>query len=225
MRPSDLKSPFSKCKKHLLIQDAIFYLPKRCPSFDFQFPGWADPTVFKREAPLKIEYCSGNGDWIAARALADPTSNWVAVEMIFDRVKKIWSKRQNFGINNLFIVCGKGESVTESYIPNESVSEVFINFPDPWPKRRHAKYRIIQAAFIKEIERILIPDATFTFVTDDLDYSNLFIQLMSQFPGFASIYPAPFFSTENLGYGGSFFDELWRKEGRNIRYHLFRKKV
>jgi tRNA (guanine-N7-)-methyltransferase len=224
MRPSDLKSPFSKNKKQTLIESGVLYLPKSSPTTDFHFPGWRDPSIFKQEAPIKIEYCSGNGDWIAARALNDPTTNWIAVEMLFDRVRKIWSKKQNFNLDNLFIVSGEGANLTRSFIQDQSVSGVFINFPDPWPKRRHAKYRIIQSEFIKELERILIPGSTFIFVTDDIDYSKQFIELMHSFPKFESIHSTPFV-TEKTGYGGSYFETIWRDLGKAIRYHEFRKKI
>ena len=207
-----------------MIQSNVLYLPNFCSATDFHFPGWEDPSTFKEEAPIKIEYCSGNGDWIAERALKDSTSNWIAVEMLFDRVRKIWSKKQNFTLNNLFIVSGEGLSFTRLYIEDSSVAGVFINFPDPWPKRRHAKYRIIQADFIRELERILIPGSTFTFVTDDIDYSHEFIQLMNRFTEFESIDPAPFV-TEKVGYGGSYFETIWRDQGKEIRYHEFRKKI
>jgi tRNA (guanine-N7-)-methyltransferase len=61
-------------------------------------------------------------------------------------------------------------------------------------------------------------------VTDDLDYSSQMIQVLQQSPYFESCYPAPFFVTELPDYGTSYFEDLWRQKGKQIRYHQFRKK-
>lgn len=223
MRPEDLKTPFNWKKPRIMIQDHIWYVPERCEEGqEFTFPGWDHTTLFANDRPIRIEYCSGNGGWIAEQAERNPESNWVAIERRFMRVRKTWSKIKNCQINNLLLVCGEGARVTKEFIPNASVSEVYINFPDPWPKRRHARLRIIQSEFVQEIARILKNGSHLTFVTDDVDYSNYFIELLSTFPNFQSVYPDPFYITEDPTYGTSFFEDLWRQKGREIRYHKYR---
>lgn len=224
MRPQHLKSPFSSRDRQVLIHDRILYVPPRCSSNDFIFPGWRHSSIFKNEAPIKIEYCSGNGAWIAEKAASDPHSNWVAVEMEFERVRKIWAKRENHHLDNLFIICGEAAHTTATYMVDNFVSEVFINFPDPWPKRRHAPYRLIQPQFIKEISRILIDGSLFTLVTDDPPYSHQFIETMNAFPDFCSNFPDPYFMTDYPGYGNSYFEDIWRTQGKEIRYHQYRKQ-
>lgn len=223
MKPNDIKAPFDWKNPHILIHDHIWFVPERCKEEQiFKFPGWSDPAIFSNDRPVKIEYCSGNGAWIAAQAEKDPDSNWVAVERRFLRLRKIWSKIKNLKIKNLLLVCGEGMRITEEFIPDASVSEVFINFPDPWPKRRHARLRIMQPAFIQEMARILKRGSYLNFVTDDVGYSTEVIDLLSTFPNYESVYPHPFYSTEELNYGSSFFEELWREKGREIRYHKYR---
>lgn len=189
---------------------------------EFQFPGW--DRLFIASQPVKIEYCSGNGLWLAERAQNEPNANWMGLELKFDRIKKIWSKIENRQLKNLLAVWGEGFDVTKRYIPDNSVSEVYVNFPDPWPKRRHAKYRIIQPLFAEQIHRILQPEGTVSLVTDDVDYSKQMVRVMTKQPGFASCYPEPHFVTEYPGYGPvSYFEDLWRSQGKGIRYHLFKK--
>lgn len=225
MKPEDLKSPFSWHNRYVTIHDRVWYIPGHYDQYQaFSFPGWQHPDTFSANHPVKIEYCSGNGEWITAKALEDPTSNWVAVEMLFVKARRIWSKVKNHQLNNLLVVCGEGRKATSHYFPSTSVSEVFINFPDPWPKRRHSKHRIIQPAFIQEMERILIEGGRFTFVTDDIDYSELMIKVMTRFPNFESCFENRPFTTEMTGYGTSFFEELWRTQGKEIRYHQFYKR-
>ena len=107
--------------------------------------------------------------------------------------------------------------------PTESCEAAYINFPDPWPKRRHAKNRLIQPKFLDQVSRLLKREALFTLVTDDPDYSEQMLKEMGHHPGFASFLPSPYFVTEFAGYGSSYFDQLWREKGKVIRYHQFQK--
>lgn len=226
MKPGNLKSPFTWNERCVLIQDRVWYLPVRCENEEkFSFPGWTSPLIFEQERPICIEYCSGNGDWIAAKAQDYPEYNWVAVEHNFDRVRKIWAKLKNFSLTNLFIVCGEGFNLTKQYLPSTSVQAVYINFPDPWPKKRHAKHRLVQEPFIKEIERILQPGGVLSMVTDDVPYSKIMIEVLHQFAGFQSLFTEPYYSNEYPAYGSSYFHDLWRQKGKIIRYHLFGKFV
>ncbi len=225
MKPEDLKSPFPWAARTVMIQDRVWYVPDYYDQYEkFIFPGWEDPLLFGNSRPVKIEYCSGNGAWIEAKAAENPQVNWVAVEKRFVRARKIWSKVKNLKLDNLIVVCGEAATMTRHYIPAETVSEVFINFPDPWPKVRHAKHRLIQPAFIQEMWRILKPGQLWTFVTDDPEYSLLFLEEMSSFSGFTSVYPAPHYITDYPDYGTSYFDQLWREKGKTIRYHQFNRR-
>lgn len=223
MKPADYKYPFKWPDRHVLLQDQVFFVPLRLEKEDpFVFPGWNDPALFGNELPVRVEYCSGNGAWIAAKAKDDPGSNWVAIERKFDRVQKIVSKKNNHKLDNLVVLCGEGLNATKRYFPAQSVSEVFINFPDPWPKKRHWKNRIVNQEMIKELHRILKPEGTATFVTDDPPYSAVMIQEMLDSKLFVPLHGAPYFVTELPGYGNSYFEELWRQMGKTIMYHSFR---
>lgn len=225
MKPEDLKSPFTWDERQILIKDRVWFVPDYYEHYEtFQFPGWTDPEIFGNEAPVYVEYCSGNGSWAAAKALAHKEVNWVAVEKKFWRVRKIWSKIKNRKLGNLFAICGEGWNLTRRYIPDASVDRVFINFPDPWPKQRHAKHRIIQPQFLDEMRRILKPDGVITFVTDDPPYSEWTIDAFSKHAAFSSCYAAPYYLTELPEYGSSYFEELWRGKGKAIRYHQFKKR-
>lgn len=225
MKPENLKSPFSWETRYVTIQDRVWYVPSYYDRYqEFTFPGWNHPDVFTQDRPIRVEYCSGNGAWIAAKAQQDPHSNWVAVEKKFARARKIWSKVKNHRLDNLLVVCGEGHTVTNRYFPESSVSEVFINFPDPWPKTRHAKHRIVQPLFINEITRILKPGHCLTLVTDDPDYSTIMTEVLGESPCFIPCYPAPFYITDLPNYGTSYFEELWRGKGKVIHYHQYRKK-
>lgn len=225
MKPSELKAPFAWDHRKVIIHDRIFYVPIRCENDKaFTFPGWEDPLLFGNSNPIHVEYCSGNGAWIAAKAQENPHINWIAVEKKFVRVRKIWAKIKNLNLPNLIVLCGEACNATRLYFPTQSFVGAYINFPDPWPKTRHAKHRLIRPEFVQQIWRVLQPNTVFTLVTDDPDYSTRMISEMEGHSGFASLHPAPFFTTEMLNYGTSWFETLWREKGRTIHFHQYGKK-
>jgi tRNA (guanine-N7-)-methyltransferase len=226
MKPENLKCPFTWRERKIVINDRVWYVPDYCAVNDeFIFPGWEHPSLFGNSNPICIEYCSGNGAWLTDKAVANPNINWVGVEKKFLRARKIWAKIKNLQLNNLLVICGEGKNVTSCYIPTESIESVYINFPDPWPKFRHAKHRIVQPLFVQELGRILKESGEVTLVTDDPDYSRLMIEHFKKNQTFISQYPAPYFITDEREYGSSYFDQLWREKGKTIHFHRFKKTM
>ncbi len=226
MKPKDLKCPFKWETRRPLVHDRVLFVPTYFDRHhEWTFPGFSDPGIFGNEHPVLVEYCSGNGDWVVAKAMEFPGLNWIAVEKRFDRVRKIWSKMKNQGVNNLLIVCGEALTFSRFYLPSSSIDEVFVNFPDPWPKRGHAKHRLIQTPFAEECARVVQPGGNMTLVTDDDDYSQQMIALLTAHQYWASRFPDPYHVTSWPGYGDSFFDALWRAKGCVIRYHQFERKA
>lgn len=224
MRPTDLKLPYNWKTPEILIRDKVLHIPGNYENpHDFVFPGWYSQEVFEQPHPIFLEYCSGNGAWIADKAFTSKQTNWVAVERQFDRVRKIWSKAKNQELSNLFIVCGEALKATQHYFASESIDHIFINFPDPWPKRRHAKNRLIQPLFVSELWRILKFEGTWSLVTDDPTYGQQALSVGLKMRGWAPCFESPYYSTDLAGYGSSYFEELWRSQGREIRHYKFKK--
>jgi len=219
MKPKDLPYPFCWEKRRVLIKNRILYIPEYFQSYSsFRFPSWSSSEVFGNLHPVHIEFCSGNGSWVAQKALENPDLNWVAVEKRFDRVRKMWSKASNWGVKNLFIVCGDAGTCCQHYLPSNTVDGIYVNFPDPWPKTRHAKHRLIKKRFLKDLHRVLKPQTPLTLVTDDTAYCQRMISEAKEVPGLLFRDPEPYFLRENDGYGTSFFDSLWRSHGKTIHY-------
>lgn len=222
MKPKDLKIPYSWDKRHIVLKDQVLFIPELIEDYsDFHFPSWESPLIFGNNCPTNIEYCSGNGHWIAAKALENRDQNWVAVEKNFERVRRIWSKKINHNLSNLLIVYGEGVKFTSHFVQSHSIRAVYVNFPDPWPKRRHWKHRIIQSPFLKEMTRVMKEGGDLFLVTDDPAYSSAIIEEITAFPQFKSHFDKPYYKEDLWGYGSSYFEELWRSQGKAIRYHQF----
>lgn len=232
MRPSDFKVPEQRVQGRHVINDRIVHLakPKYCRRSEakitpdpFVFPHWEHPDLFNNDKPVHVEYCSGNGAWIAERALANPNINWVAVEIKLGRTRKIWAKIKNLQLDNLLVINAEGEFATEMYFPKNSVAAIYINFPDPWPKRYHSKNRIIKPSFVNAMSGILKENGEITVVTDDAMFSEWTLKIFKNASQFTCPIAAPHYKTEWTNYGDSYFDNLWREKGRTIRYHHFLK--
>ena len=220
MKPKDLKAVFSFDKRRPLIAARIFHVPNYYDKYEaFHFPGWEDKQLFGNANPVYIEYCTGNGAWIAQRAKQCPQMNWVAVEIRYDRVRKIWSKIKNENLFNLIVVCGEARTFTHHYVPNNSLEKIFINFPDPWPKEKHEKHRLMKPDFLDELARVLKPGKKVTFVSDDADYVKSTTEVFCAHPSF-NLYNH---LTEFSEYGTSWFESLWRQKGKDINYLQFFK--
>ncbi len=222
MKPKELQFPFRWESRTPLLLDDVLFVPKyyehhaRWSKEELNFRFFSFPSI-------SVEYCSGNGTWVAEKALEDTSRLWIAVEKRFDRVQKIWSKKHNLSIPNLLIVCGDALVFTKYYLQSDLVDQIFINFPDPWPKAKHAKNRVIKEPFVQEMYRISKTGVEVVLVTDDVTYSEQVSFEMLRNDVWKASYPPPFYKTEWSGYGSSFFDSLWREKGREIRYMKFKK--
>jgi tRNA (guanine-N7-)-methyltransferase len=223
MKPKDLKPFFCFEQRRPCLSDHIFYVPVYYQNYDcFKLPSFCD--YFGNDLPVNIEYCSGNGDWIVEKSQQQPHKNWIAVEKRFDRVQKIWSKIKNYSLTNVLIIAGEALTFSKHYLPNCCIEQVYINFPDPWPKAKHAKKRLIHPCFLNELARILQHGKKLTFVTDDRNYADQAAALLCGHADFCPEFPPPYFQINIDGYGGSWFEQLWKAKGRQIHYLQYRKQ-
>lgn len=220
MKPKQLRFPFSWEQRAPTFLQGVLFIPRYYEAHQ----GWCrQPLQEKWNAfsRVYVEYCSGNGVWIAEKALASPEVLWIAVEKRFDRVQRIWSKKENLALSNLLIICGDALTWTKEYVSLHSIDGFFVNFPDPWPKAKHAKNRLLQSPFIQELYRVTKPKGEGVVVTDDLVYSEQVIREMVASGLWESAYPEPYYVTQWPLYGESYFGQLWQGLGREIRYMRF----
>ncbi len=204
----DLKIPFTWDERHPILLDRFFYIPghyAHCKKEISFFP--------EQEKPIAIEYCSGNGQWVGEKAKQNHELNWIAVEKKFERARQIWLKMHRENISNLVVVCGEALIFTQYYAPR--AIEVYVNFPDPWPKRRHAKHRLIRTEFLQKLFPIVQSGGKITCVTDDAKCVQEMIKEFSKCPAWKFL----FNTQEWPDYGRSYFHDLWTEKGRKI-YHL-----
>lgn len=212
MKPQDLKIPFSFEERKVQEQDGLLFLPdclERYPPIFFHHQG----------QPFIVELCSGNGHWICNKAKNEPEKRFVAVEKRFDRIQKIWSKKQNEGLDNLYIVWGKAETWMKYFCEAKSIDELYIHFPDPWPKNRHRKHRLFQTLFLQDVRLAMKPKGGLFLVTDHLQYGKQALQCLQK-TNFSLRLDKPGYKVLS-SYGNSTFEALWKSLGEKIYYFEF----
>ena len=132
------------------------------------------PKIFGRNAPLHVDLGCGDGTFLCALAEANPEKNFIGVERLVGRVAKACRKacpsRTGDRIDNVRFVCVESSYAVRFLLPHESVETFYLLFPDPWPKRRHQRRRIVTPDFLDSIARALQSNGLLRIATDQLDY-------------------------------------------------------
>ena len=131
-----------------------------------------DPAAwFGREAPLVLEIGSGTGESTAAQAAAAPATDHVAVEVFEPGLAQLLMRIDEAGLTNLRLLRGDAVDLLSERVPPASLHGIRIYFPDPWPKRRHHKRRLVQPEFVALAASRLEPGGTLHLATDWADYA------------------------------------------------------
>jgi tRNA (guanine-N7-)-methyltransferase len=131
-----------------------------------------------------LEIGFGGGEHLAAQALAHPDVLLLGAEPFLNGVASALRHVDEAGLANVRLHAGDARDLVER-LPEASLARVFILFPDPWPKTRHHKRRLIQAAFISELARVMLPGARLRFATDWADYADRTLRAFAADPRFA----------------------------------------
>ena len=133
---------------------------------------------FSSAQPLEVELGSGDGSFLANYAKLHPERNFLGVERLLGRLRKLDRKGLRAGLSNLRGLRIESSYCLEYLLPLASVSALHIYFPDPWPKRKHRKNRLINDRFTAVARQALVPGGVVYLRTDDEDY---FAQMVTSF--------------------------------------------
>jgi tRNA (guanine-N7-)-methyltransferase len=140
-------------------------------------------TVFGRRAPVVLEIGFGNGEALAAMARRHPEVDHLGIEVHRPGVGRLLRRLDEEGIANVRVIVADAKEVLARRIPDESLAAVHLFFPDPWPKKRHHKRRLVQPEFVELVRRKLAPGGVFQAATDWQDYAEHMLAALSQAGG------------------------------------------
>lgn len=126
--------------------------------------------VFPRPAPLEVDIGCGDGAFLVALAERFPERNFLGLEKLAGRVRRACKKASRLALPNLRVLRIESAYAIQYLLPPASVDVVHLLFPDPWPKKKHRRRRIMSADFMALVHRLLLPNGRFRIATDQKDY-------------------------------------------------------
>ena len=141
-------------------------------------------ALFGRNAPVILEIGFGNGDALCHMALADPGADFIGIEVHRPGIGSALLKLEHNEVSNVRVACADAAELIETQIPPGSLAGVRLYFPDPWPKKRHHKRRIVQDAFVAHVHAALTPGGLFHLATDWAPYAEHMLETLSHHCGF-----------------------------------------
>ena len=175
---------------------------------------------FGRSAPLVVEIGSGVGEATVALAAARPQVNLLAVEVWLPGVAQTMQRMEAAGVDNIRLASVDAVSLLGEALPASSVSEIWTFFPDPWPKRRHRKRRLVDAAFARVAATRLVAGGRWRLATDWADYAEQMVAVLDAEPMLTggvsprwSERPVTRFEARGLEAGHAIVDLSYRRVG------------
>ncbi|HEX9398116.1 MAG TPA: tRNA (guanosine(46)-N7)-methyltransferase TrmB [Burkholderiales bacterium] len=153
-------------------------LPKYGVEYRPSFPDWE--KIFSRKNPLVLEIGSGMGESTAAIAKAQPEVDFIAVEVHGPGVGSLLNRIAAEGLTNLRVIRHDAVEVLERMIPDHALAAIHLFFPDPWPKKRHHKRRLVQPPFASLMARKLKAGGILHVATDWPEYADHIEQVLGE---------------------------------------------
>ena len=140
-------------------------------------------AIFGREAPLQVDLGCGDGDLLCELARRHPKRNFLGIEKLASRVAKVCRKSAH--LENVRVLNVESSYAIRHLLPEASVETFYLLFPDPWPKRRHHRRRIVTIDFLDFVHRALTNDGVLRLATDQEDYFEQIRKTAKNHLGFA----------------------------------------
>lgn len=179
--------------------------------------------VFGNEHPVELDLGCGDGSFLMQMAEEFPDHNFVGVERLLGRVRKVSRKADRLGLDNVRVIRIDSNYATQWLLPQESLNRIHFLCPDPWPKKKHARRRqMCQLPFLKHLHSLLIPGGELLFKTDSPEYFTEALEVQETCEFFdQKKWPG----TKDGGffYPQTDFEKQWLEEGRSMHRLRLRK--
>ena len=193
---------------------------------DVRAKGWeALFPELPRPLRLVLEIGFGRGEFLADLAARAPGVAHVGVEMSWKRVLKMARRLARGELANVRLVHGLGEQVVDEAIAPGSLDAVWINFSDPWPKKRHHRRRLVQPALVAALAERLRPGGVLHVATDDGGYAEHIDAVLAAEPRLANDFAPDRWRAEVPGRMPTAYELEWRAEGRPLHFWSYRRRA
>ncbi|MCL2760507.1 MAG: tRNA (guanosine(46)-N7)-methyltransferase TrmB [Desulfuromonadales bacterium] len=180
-------------------------------------------TIFGNENPLALEIGCGVGDFMAKVAVDNPGINFIAIDYYNKGCDKTCKRIEKLGLTNVRVLRVEAREFIATHIPTGSLTAVYINCPDPWPKKRHRKRRLVNPDFLRFLRDYLAPEGDFYFTTDFKDYGEDVAAFMPKMDGFANELAPDLYTHDLSSYYHSKYMLKFMAQGSQIYFVHYKK--
>jgi tRNA (guanine-N7-)-methyltransferase len=189
--------------------ERLEFAPEDC----FRPATLADVFPDRPEAPAELDLGCGDGGFLLALARAFPERNFLGVERLLGRVRRVCRLAERTGLSNVRILRLETGYTVRWLLPRERFRRVHLLFPDPWPKKKHRERRLVTPAFAGAARDLLEPGGEFLFKSDHEDYFAAAADVLRATEGWVEL---PW-EEGAFPYPETDFERRWRREGKGIR--------
>ncbi|RMG56138.1 MAG: tRNA (guanosine(46)-N7)-methyltransferase TrmB [Bacteroidetes bacterium] len=174
------KLHFPMARKKQRKKDAFFTLPNTFDRKDKKAGSWQE--AFARPQPLTLELGCGKAEFSLGMAARYPERNFLGIDLKPDRLHDAAQRALARGLENVAFLCLNLLELDQYFAENEA-AEIWITFPDPFPKSRQAKHRMVNPPFLRQYRQVLAPEGTLYYKTDNLDLFHYSLEVFVREPG------------------------------------------
>lgn len=190
--------------------------------------GW--PALFAQSMPAAdaalppvVEIGFGRGEFLVHLAGQTPQRAHIGIEVSFKRALKMARRLARMQLHNVRLLNLPAENALPLFAP-QSVAAFWVNFPDPWPKKRHHKNRLLQAPLVRQLALRLIPGGMLHAATDHEQYAQQIHEVLSIEALLQNMHAPRPFAREAPGRRRTAYEEMWRAEGRALHFFQYRRR-
>lgn len=195
------------------------------PRYGIEFnPGALDlDQLFGRHAPRTLEIGFGNGEHLLERALAQPERDFLGVEVHRPGVGHLLLAAGRAELRNLRVIAHDAVEVLQQQIPEASLDEVQVLFPDPWPKTRHHKRRLVQPSFVALVASRLKPGGRLHLATDWEPYAQVMLEVLNGCDALRNCSAGGGYADQVMPRATTRFERRGQRLGHRVRDLLFER--
>ncbi|MBF0195054.1 MAG: tRNA (guanosine(46)-N7)-methyltransferase TrmB [Magnetococcales bacterium] len=183
---------------------------------------------FKQEKPeeskLWLEIGFGNGEYLSHLAAIHPQDCFIGIDVFLEGVSALLRRLERQDSVNVKVAVDNANIVLLEKIPLNSLDRVVINFPDPWPKKRHHKRRLVQKAFLDLISQRMVSGGQVSLATDWAEYSEWMLEHLEAHEDFLNTITNGGFAPQPENWLTTSFQKKGIKANRPARHLLFQKR-
>jgi len=180
--------------------------------------------VFGNKNPVDCEIGFGNGDFLVKKSNLHPERNFFGIDYAIESFRRAKKMIEKVDVPSVKLVCLEAKAAFIVLIPEKSLSHIYLNFPDPWPKKKHFKNRLLDREFFTIAASCSVNKGKIIIATDDNFYRDFILEEMAAVHLWESLFQKGW-TDELSDHFSTKYEKRWRKEGKEIFYMMFQKKA